>query len=93
MAINAFIDICSLVVHIVFFFLSSTHVIVHRKSHGNEKAFKCEICNKCFAHQGTLKAHQRIHTGEKAFACKICEVSMDVVYQIMENVLSLYEMT
>jgi uncharacterized Zn-finger protein len=29
----------------------------------------CDVCNKSFSQQGSLKKHQRMHDGEWPFSC------------------------
>ena len=40
--------------------------------HSSERAHKCEQCNACFKHAGSLKSHMLLH-GPKAFKCSFCE--------------------
>ena len=37
-----------------------------------EKPFKCQVCNKFFSENGSLKWHMPLHTEEKPYICKAC---------------------
>ena len=40
--------------------------------HYERKTFICELCDKAFFDDYTLKRHIRVHTGEKPFICSLC---------------------
>ncbi len=35
--------------------------------------WQCQLCQKIFTSQGSLRAHARIHTGERPYQCKFCK--------------------
>ena len=42
-----------------------------RGADGNR--WQCQICQRIFTSQGSLRAHARIHTGERPYQCKFCK--------------------
>lgn len=51
------------------------HLVVHLKTHVDEKDKKqieCTICNKRFSLKSHLTLHLKYHTGDKAFLCQYC---------------------
>lgn len=39
-------------------------MLIHIRTHTNEKPHRCPICNKSFSRLENLKIHNRSHTGE-----------------------------
>ncbi|XP_077345662.1 uncharacterized protein LOC143989418 [Lithobates pipiens] len=49
-----------------------SNLIVHVKSHTEEKPHSCPECGKCFLKRSHLSIHQRSHTVEKRHCCREC---------------------
>lgn len=54
-----------------YFFFFRYKMLVHVRTHTNEKPHHCFQCDKSFSRAENLKIHARSHTGERPYVCPV----------------------
>ncbi|XP_072529326.1 uncharacterized protein [Salminus brasiliensis] len=63
-------------------------MVVHIRTHNDERPYQCPHCSKSFKYRSGLNVHEKLHSGDRPFLCEACGKSFSSNIQLQRHSVS-----